>query len=86
VCAFCVLVLQAYRDKEADFAARQTEYAAVTAERDEVRRGCSISGCSSTRARDACTSMEAHVQNCHMPCSAQTYLATYIVQFRPGVT
>ena len=29
--------LQAYRDKEADFAARQAEYAQVTAERDEVR-------------------------------------------------
>ncbi|WIA08081.1 hypothetical protein OEZ85_007544 [Tetradesmus obliquus] len=29
--------IQAYRDKEADFAARQAEYAQVTAERDEVR-------------------------------------------------
>jgi hypothetical protein len=33
--------LQAYRDKEADFAARQAEYAQVTAERDEVRRSSS---------------------------------------------
>jgi hypothetical protein len=29
---------QAYRDKESDFASKQSEYAAVTAERDEVRR------------------------------------------------
>jgi hypothetical protein len=29
-------VLQAYRDKEADFGAKQAEYATVTAERDEV--------------------------------------------------
>lgn len=32
-------LLQAYRDKESDFATKQSEYAAVTAERDEVGWG-----------------------------------------------
>lgn len=40
-CAVCQC-LQAYRDKEADFAARQAEYAQVTAERDEVRDSSSM--------------------------------------------
>lgn len=42
VCIFALL--QAYRDKEADFGAKQAEYAAVTAERDEVRQVLPDSG------------------------------------------
>lgn len=32
------LGVQAYREKDAEFSAKQAEYQAVTAERDEVRR------------------------------------------------
>lgn len=42
-CPF-IIYPQAYRDKESDFAAKQSEYAAVTAERDEVRGAVQCSG------------------------------------------
>jgi hypothetical protein len=38
-------LLQAYRNKEADFGAKQSEYAAVTAERDEVSQGLPVMAC-----------------------------------------